>query len=59
MRKTKVPSLDLDLYSLGEHIDKLRKKQESRSLKERIPHRDPADQADEPGARKARESFFD
>lgn len=59
LRKTKVPSLDLDFYSLGDHVSKLLDKEESRNAKARIPERDTPDQADKPEPRRAKESFFD
>jgi hypothetical protein len=54
-----VASLDLDLYSLDDYIERLRQKQQSRASEEPIPHRNPTDKADKPEPRRAKESFFD
>lgn len=52
-------SLDVDLHSLDDHIEKLRQKQKSRGSKEPMSHSDPADQVDNQELREAKESFFD
>lgn len=50
-------SLDVDFYSLDDHIEKLRQKQQSRKSKEPMSHR--SDQVYNQELREAKESFFD